>query len=400
MLAGALVAMLGGVISGFYAAPSKYTRGSAWKFEHSWIVFGLVALLLIPAIVTVGTIPISDVVSIIQDVPTSGLVLPAVFGACWGLGNALFGLATTLVGTGITFSICMGISSTLGSLLPLLLQHPDEVKKRAGIFDFIGVGIAVVGIGLVGWAGQRRENLRDDLMHAAVTTLTPTHPSTNTETNAGVLRAENGESSSMRERFLSSERIAREPEEKPFIFGLIVCVLSGTLSGMFNLAMAYGDKLKNSAKDFGVSEINQPNMIFIICLPAGWVTQCAYVTASLLQKGALCTPFRRPKNRPYYRIGPHLRWNILMGASMATLWFISTWLYGFGEVLMGDLGPAIAFPIFQGITILASNLFGLATGEWRYSDLKTRVIGVLGNLTIICSVCVIAIGELDRNARI
>ena len=64
---------------------------------------------------------------------------------------------------------------------------------------------------------------------------------------------------------------------------------------------------------------------------------------------------------------------------MGFLWYGSIILYSISTVKLGELGPAIGWPLFLAAIVVASTVFGLATGEWARTGtrpIRTMVVGV------------------------
>ena len=79
------------------------------------------------------------------------------FGFGWGVGSTLFGLGLSRVGMALSFAIVLGITASLGSLLPLLVLEPQQLFTPQGTALMAGLGLVVLGIVLCAVAGRRRE---------------------------------------------------------------------------------------------------------------------------------------------------------------------------------------------------------------------------------------------------
>jgi L-rhamnose-H+ transport protein len=55
------------------------------------------------------------------------------------------------------FSIILGLTAALGSLIPMLAVSPGEIPTRKGILILTGLGIVLVGIYLCGMASGMRD---------------------------------------------------------------------------------------------------------------------------------------------------------------------------------------------------------------------------------------------------
>ena len=124
---GALV-VLGGFLNGSFALPMK--RLSAWRWENTWLLYSVCGMVAVPWIFAVGTVPHCGEVYSQTSWPT--LVQVALFGFGWGIGSTLFGLGISRVGMALGFAIILGITASLGSLLPLAVLHPDQLWTRQG----------------------------------------------------------------------------------------------------------------------------------------------------------------------------------------------------------------------------------------------------------------------------
>ena len=86
-------------------------------------------------------------------------------GLVYGIGGLTFGLGIRYIGFSLNYTIAIGISAGLGTLLPLI-WHPndgfvwtivDKFSDLPGMIVLAGILISLVGIALCGWAGALRE---------------------------------------------------------------------------------------------------------------------------------------------------------------------------------------------------------------------------------------------------
>src|SRR5581483_5578496 len=150
---GLLLLFVAGVMNASFTVPMKFTH--RWAWENTWLAWTIFALLILPPVVTWATVPgLQDVYKEIGY----GLVLTAAaFGAGWGIAQVFFGLAVDAVGIALTFSVVLGLSAAIGSLIPLLRLHPDRVFTRGGLGVIAGVALVIVGVAVCAVAGGRRE---------------------------------------------------------------------------------------------------------------------------------------------------------------------------------------------------------------------------------------------------
>ena len=50
---------------------------------------------------------------------------------------------------------------------------------------------------------------------------------------------------------------------------------------------------------------------------------------------------------------------------MSVVWAASVYLYATSTAALGDLGTSFGWPIFLGLIVVTSNVWGVLLGEWR-----------------------------------
>src|SRR6266404_6520932 len=137
---GLAVVVLAGILQGSFAAPMK--RMSAWRWENSWLLFALSGLIIFPWIINFATVP--DVLEVYSRGSTSTLIKVVSFGLLWGAGATLFGLGISRVGMALGFALILGITASFGSLIPLIILHPEQLSDRRGLGLIIGSAVMVL----------------------------------------------------------------------------------------------------------------------------------------------------------------------------------------------------------------------------------------------------------------
>jgi L-rhamnose-H+ transport protein len=195
----------------------KFTQ--RWQWENSWIGFSTVAYLLSPwflALLLVSHFP-----SMLWEVPLRVLAATLLFGVGWGLGALSMGVGFRYLGMAITYAIVLGLASSIGTLVPLLVLTPERAFTRQGLSVMLGVVIALVGTAVVSWAAWERDAKRKS-------------PETQ-----------------------SSE----EGPRKSLALGLALCVSSGLLSACGNLGFAFGSKISQKALELGAGPTGSASAI-------------------------------------------------------------------------------------------------------------------------------------------
>ncbi len=150
---GIALAVLAALINGNFAVPLKGAK--TWAWENSWAVYSLVALLIFPWGLAWFTIPrLAETYSALS---AAQILTPLLFGTGWGISQVLLGISVARVGMALTFAIVIGLSASLGTLIPLLSLDPGVFLSAKGISVLTALVIMAVGIFLCAWAGRERE---------------------------------------------------------------------------------------------------------------------------------------------------------------------------------------------------------------------------------------------------
>ena len=151
---------------GALSAASCYTpqkKTTRWAWEIYWISQATFAWLVLPIVGAVLTVP--DYFGLLAECPPDAMLKSFGLGFIYGTGSLAFGLAIRYVGFSLTYSIAIGLSATIGTLMPLCWTPTDGwVYKFDTLFDslpgtlvFTGIVLAVAGIFVCGYAGAMRE---------------------------------------------------------------------------------------------------------------------------------------------------------------------------------------------------------------------------------------------------
>ena len=304
---GLLLAIVGGIMVGNCMVPLNYAR--KWRWENVWIVFSLVALVIIPWGIAVFRIP--HLQAVYANVETRSIALPFLFGAGWGVAQVLFGLAVIRIGMALSFAVTIGLSAALGSLVPILSKHPEFLATSHGHVLLLGMLLMVGGVIICSWAGRRREQEQKKIADA----------------------------SSL-------------PKGYAYLGGLLLAVGAGLLAPMLNYSLAFGDGLMAEALRQHAGRADAPYAVWPIALAGGALPNLAYAAWLL---------FTKKTWRNFTPIWPE----ITLGAIMGGLWMGSVAAYGTATTLLGVLGASIGWSIYQICIILTANVSGWVAGEWK-----------------------------------
>ena len=121
---GLVMIMLSGVLTASFPFPMKFSR--AWRWENTWLVYATFALVIIPVSLALWSMPTCSR-SMLLFLRRSFCFL-LLFGFGWGIAQVTFGLSIARVGMAMAFAIVVGLSSLLGSVIPLAIFHRGPLQ--------------------------------------------------------------------------------------------------------------------------------------------------------------------------------------------------------------------------------------------------------------------------------
>jgi len=325
---GVLLAVLSGICNGLFTAPMKME--SRWKWENIWSIFIVTSCLAMPWIVVGATAP--GFPRVLSGSPPSALSAAAGFGFAWGFGAICFGRSVHTLGVSLANSLVLGVSSALGSLVPLIMTRP-QVSWSSLTLLLLGVATFLAGVGLCGSAGRMRDAQGLD------------------------------------------------KQTRPSAAGYIFALIAGVMSAVFNIGYALAEPIADAGVGLGYSRTVATNCIWLLMLGAGALPNLAYCgylmsrnhTAPLLVcRGSLAS------------------WARSLG--MGLLWGGSIFLYGAATPKLGHLGPSVGWPLSLAVGLLVANMMGLLLGEWRsaHSQARGRMYEGIATLLVAIALCAVA----------
>lgn len=322
MVTGLLLIVLAGAMNAAFPLPMRYTK--KWAWENIWTVFSLVALVIVPWLLAVVTVP--NLGSVYGQAGGSAILLAALFGFLWGIAQFLFGLSIELVGMSLTFAVVNGLSSALGSWIPLVVQHPGDIFSSGGLIVSAGVMGVVGGVAICSWAGHLRSQQQRD----------PTAAKNSLE------------------------------DKSPFLRRLAVTIASGVLAPCLNLGFAFGQKISLAAAHAGSSPATSTNAVLAVVLTAGFVSNIAYCLYRL-SRNRTVRLFAIPETKKY----------VLLGTVMGILWISTFAIYGSSTSYLGAYGTVVGWPILMANITIISSLLDAAYGNWSKRPLRIMALGVV-----------------------
>jgi len=333
---GIIFIVTGGLLEGIFSLGLKMTP--RWKWEHTWGLGSLFALLIMSWPIAFLTVP--DLLEVYGEVPVSSLVVAALFGLGWGIGGIFYGLAVDAVGIALGVSLLMGITSIFGSAGPPLILEPEIFTEPSGLTLIIGLIVMITGVVVCALSGKRKE--------ADLTANVDTSPAATISTTG-----------------------------KAFLLGLFFCILGGFLSPLVNYAFIFGDEIKNAAKAAGATPISSVNAIWALVFTTNYLVNVLY------------SIFRMIKNRSFRQFIEkstlsNWGWALFLGIT----WPLGIILYGIGAAKLGRFGAYAGFSMMLTCSLLGSNITGALIGEWKGVGRSTKLIMKIG-LSILILAAVI-----------
>ncbi len=326
---GLLLLVLAGGMNGSFTLPMKFTR--QWAWENTWLVWTLFALGLFPPLLTFSTVPGLD--QVYAQAGAGPILIVAACGAGWGVSQVFFGLAVDAVGIALAFSVILGISAAVGTLIPLIRLHPEKALTSGGLLLLLGVALVIAGVGVCAVAGRKRE-----------------------------------------------AALGQGPVGKPSVMkGLLFCLFSGLGSALVNFGLAFGGPLIRAAERAGAAPLWAPNAVWLPLMCAGGVPNLVY-----------CIYLMR-KNRTGTKLGVSgtgFYW--ILAALMAFFWFGSTVMYGVATVKLGELGTVLGWPLFMSLIVITASVWGVVTGEWKNTGKQPLRVMIAGVAVLVLAVFVLS----------
>lgn len=324
------VVVAGGAMTGSFALPMKGLK--EWSWENTWLVYSLSGLVAVPWLVASATVP--GLLDVCRSVPAASIAVTALFGFGWGVANVLFGLAVSMAGMALGFAIVSGLSAALGSLIPLIVLTPDRIAHASGLLVLLGVALTVAGVFTLGKAGREKE------------------------------------------------KSAATGSARPVAAGILIAIVSGVLAPMLNFSFAFGGPVIEEATRHGAAPSTAVNAVWAIALAGGFVSNAGYSVLLLA---------RNQTWRKYRDGRPGLDW--ALAVAMGVLYTGGIFLYGRGAASLGELGPAVGWPVFQATTIMTSSFLGALTGEWRGAGIRFFRMTMAGLALLVIAIVVLSAGN-------
>lgn len=334
---------------GAFSAASCYTpmkRAKTWAWEIYWLVQATFAWCIFPIVGAFLTVP--DLAGFLaraaaDDALRSSLRESFLWGAAYATGGLSFGLGVRYIGFSLNYSIAIGISAALGTLLEVLRKGKADALFRTtpGLIVLSGMTLSLVGIAVCGCAGWLRE------------------------------------------------RASAGTEDRRFSFarGVPLAIVAGLLSAVFSQAISAGDPLAEAARDAGAPEVLKYNPVYIFAMGGTWVVNvlwCVLLAARGRTFGQLVRLPGGARGLPMH---------YLMAVLTGAMWYLQFFFYGMGHTSLGESYGFTSWAIHMALLILFSNLIGKLFREWEGATTLPRKLVHCGMALIVAAAVVITYGN-------
>ncbi|WP_308991046.1 L-rhamnose/proton symporter RhaT [Mariniflexile litorale] len=342
-LIGTLLHAVGGISAASCYLPSTKTKG--WSWNTFWLAQSIFAWLIVPLILALLTVP--NFFSIIADAPSKPFWMALFLGGIYGFGGMSFGKAINHIGYSLTYTIAIGISAVVGTIMPLMVFGGlgDFFTKPGGSIVLLGMLLSIVGVVICGWAGFKKE------------------------------------------KDLAKEKLNKAGFN--MMLGLGLTIIAGVLSGVFNLSLEYGQPIADMAAENGAGQFEGNAKLVVSTLGCFIVNFIWYIVVGFKQKTIIEFLPNKNENR---ETKSNLLRNWLLSSLTGSLWCLQFFFYGLGHVKMGAYQFA-SWVLHMSMLIFFSYIVGVIMKEWKNVKKETYVILLVGLVVLIVSFCVTSYGS-------
>jgi L-rhamnose-H+ transport protein len=329
--------IVGASMAASFYAPIERVR--KWSWETTWALAGIFSWVLLP--IGVSLILLPNFHSFYAGMGTSLLLKVALFGAMWGVGNVSYGLTMRYLGMSLGIGVAIGVTLVVGTLVPPLMHGQAAMlfTTRSGLITMSGVLVALVGVGIVSWAGHQKE-----------------------------------------------VQLKGHQEEFNVGLGLSLAVLCGIFSSGMSFAIDAAQPMQAAALSLHINPLYAALPSYVVIMGGGAVINFAYcfIRLAVLPRLSLRNDLNLPR--------PALARNALLASTAGIMWYLQFFFYAWGAANIPRHLSYVNWMLHMSIYVLCGSLVGLALGEW--AEVNNRSIRLLwaGVLVIIAAANLVGLG--------
>lgn len=340
---GTVLHAIGGISASTCYLPSTKTKG--WSWNTYWLTQSFFAWLVVPLLLAWITVP--NFFSIIVNAPSKPFWMAFLLGGVYGFGGMSFGKAINHIGYSLTYTLAIGISAVVGTIMPLMVFGGlnDFFTKPGGTIVLLGMILSIVGVAICGWAGFKKE------------------------------------------KDLDADKLNKTGFN--MMLGLALTIVAGVLSGVFNLSLEYGQPIADMAAENGAGHFEGNAKLVISTFGCFVVNFIWYIIVGFKQN--TLKEFL-PNKEEQAQVKNRLFKNWMFSALTGVLWCMQFFFYGLGHVRMGDYQFA-SWVLHMSMLIFFSYIVGVIMKEWKNVKKETYIVLVVGLVVLILSFCVTSYGS-------
>lgn len=320
----------------FYAPISKVKK---WSWETTWAFAGLFSWILVPWLVTSFLIDdFSSFYSVVDSKAFWGMFL---CGGMWGIGNVNYGLTMRYLGMSLGIGIAIGVTLVVGTLMPPILrgEFSTLLTTSSGQITLMGVLVALVGIGIVTYAGHQKE--------IALGTST---------------------------------------QEFNLKKGLFLAVMCGIFSAGFAFGLEAAAPIKEASLALGIDPLYAMLPSYGIIMGGGAIINLSYCFIRLAIKPELS--MREDLSQPVQS----LMVNGLLAATGGIMWYLQFFFYAWGEASIPEHLSFVNWMLHMSGYVLCGGIVGLLLAEWKGVGSRPVRILCIGMLVIVAAANLVGMG--------
>jgi L-rhamnose-H+ transport protein len=179
-----------------------------------------------------------------------------------------------------------------------------------------------------------------------------------------------GMAGKMRESREHAKPAAGRGTDASYRAALTIAVVSGVLSSMLNLSLAFGGPIAQASLRSGADTATVSFAVWPVALAGGFIPNFAY-TVWLLSR-----------NRTWKLLGQGIH-DAFLSTLMGLLWIGAVAIYGVSTRYLGRLGDSAGWAIYQIAMVLTANIGGVIAGEWKGASRCSLIVLSCGVLVLI-----------------
>jgi L-rhamnose-H+ transport protein len=332
-------------IGGMSAATcyTPFQRIKKWSWNTFWLIQATFAWFIMPLIIGVITVP--DFFGVLRDSSPKVMWGAFILGGIYGFGGMSFGFSIRYIGYSLTYTIAIGLSAVIGTLVPVIIDGTlvEYFTRPGSNIVIVGMILSIVGVGLTGWAGFRKER---DIVKV------------------------NGTSLNFNMKI-----------------GLVLAVIGGVLSAVFNISLEHGQPIADLAAQRGAGHFEGNAKIIVSTSGCLTVNLIWFVILSIKSRTLKeFIPGRTVSSAIYIR-------NFLLSALAGSLWIMQFFFYGLGHVKMGNF-QFISWVLHMSMLIFFSYIVGVIVKEWKKVSKITYLILIIALVILVLSFVIMTYGSV------